>query len=274
MTLNQVVHNNRATANVFDDNRFNIFVPISLKKTAKANGQNTDNDYYVIAGWASTPDRDTQGESVDPIGLDATYFIQNGWINYEHDHSQTIGLPTANSFVDPNHGLYLEAMLFKDNPRVQEIMQLYESLEDLGSTRKLGFSIEGEVKERDEANPGIIKSVWITEVAVTKNPSNLEATWDLLQKSNVMVAGSELNPADKEGFAALTPEALAGKVLSLTYALKYLDMKAMTEMTKKVLKILKDRPSDTTDAQVVTTQLTSGLSRDNSVKLIKLSNMK
>ena len=63
------------------------------------------NGQILVSGWASTGDRDFQGETVEPIGIDATYLFNNGWIDYEHDTNKVIGAPTSNSYVDTDKGL-------------------------------------------------------------------------------------------------------------------------------------------------------------------------
>lgn len=79
--------------------------------------------------------------------------------------------------------MFLEAKLFKNMPQVQSIIKLYHNIKDNDIDRHLGFSIEGNVVERDEEDESIIRQVQITGVAVTKNPANTDATWELLSKS-------------------------------------------------------------------------------------------
>ena len=141
-----------------------------------------DDSTYTIAGIASDAHRDLQGEIIDPAGIDASYLINSGFIDYEHDTDQVIGVPTKNTHVD-NSGLFLEAKLFKNMPQVQDIIKLYHNIKDNNIDRNLGFSIEGNVIERDEDDESIIRQVQITGVAVTKNPANTGATWELLTKS-------------------------------------------------------------------------------------------
>lgn len=141
-----------------------------------------DDSTYTIAGIASDAHRDLQGEIIDPAGIDASYLINSGFIDYEHDTDQVIGVPTKNTHVD-NNGLFLEAKLFKNMPQVQDIIKLYHNIKDNNIDRNLGFSIEGNVIERDEDDESIIRQVQITGVAVTKNPANTDATWELLTKS-------------------------------------------------------------------------------------------
>lgn len=156
---------------------FDVFLPFD-----KVEKSGDDDNTYTIAGMASTGRVDLQGEQIDPAGIDASYFISDGFIDYEHDTDQVIGVPTKNTHVD-NKGLFLEAKLFKNMPQVQSIIKLYHNIKDNNIDRHLGFSVEGNVIERDEEDESIIRQVQITGVAVTKNPANTDATWELLSKS-------------------------------------------------------------------------------------------
>ena len=107
---------------------------------------------------ASTGKVDLQQEQIDPRGIDASYLVSDGWVDYEHDPDQVIGVPTKNTHVD-SKGLFLEAKLFKNMPQVQDIMKLYHNIKDNNIDRHLGFSIEGNVIERDEDDDSILLSL-------------------------------------------------------------------------------------------------------------------
>lgn len=156
---------------------FNVFLPFD-----KVFKSGDDDKTYTVEGYASTADTDLQGEQILPSGIDDSYLVDNGWIDFEHDINQVIGVPTKNTHVD-QHGLFLEAKLFKNMPQVQDIMKLYHNIKDNEVDRNLGFSIEGNVLERDEDDESIVRQVQITGVAVTKNPANTHATWELVSKS-------------------------------------------------------------------------------------------
>lgn len=156
---------------------FDVFLPFD-----RVEKSGDDDNTYTIAGYASDGKEDLQHERIDPSGIDASYLLSDGFIDYEHDTDQVIGVPTKNTHVD-NKGLFLEAKLFKNMPQVQSIIKLYHNIKDNNIDRHLGFSIEGNVIERDEEDDSIIRQVQITGVAVTKNPANTDATWELLSKS-------------------------------------------------------------------------------------------
>lgn len=255
----------------------NIFLPInSVKSVAEAGFadsrvKNLDN-VVIVSGWASTGDEDIKGDIVDTAEIDATYFIKHGWIDYEHDVDNVIGIPTENSFVDPNKGLYVEAALFKKSPEVQSLIQLVDNLQDIGSDRKLGFSIEGKAV-RSESDPQVLHSLLIYGVAVTKNPANLEATWDVVRKSlasgAAFTAGYDINPATQIDGAALKPESLLGSLKNLSYALDNLDFDNLRAVSSQVARLLEDDKSASPSLKPLLLQVFAGLSRKAAIEQLK-----
>ncbi|WP_215659825.1 HK97 family phage prohead protease [Secundilactobacillus kimchicus] len=254
-----------------------FFLPIDAELTKKSNAENPDDNALVIAGWASTPSWDFQGESVDPVGIDDSYFRDNGFIDYEHDKDVVIGVPTENTFVDSQKGLFVEARLFKDNPYVQTIQELVTNLEAIGSTRKIGFSIEGQIGARDEQNPRIIRSVLITGVAVTKNPANPDSSWSIIQKSiqksnfDAMTAGYGVSPETQVDGAALRPESLASSITNLAYGIRQVigKPKEFKDLAGNVAQILDDKNSSNPYVRSVFLQLFGGLSESQARKYLE-----
>lgn len=249
---------------------FSIFMPAIVKKSTDGDNSNDEN-FYTIQGFASTATKDFEGEIIDPAGIDDSYFVENGWIDYEHDKENVIGIPTENCFTDPQKGLYVEAHLFKGNPDVEKTMQLERNLKSVGSDRKIGFSIEGQIAERDSNDPTIIRRVQITGVAVTTNPANPEATWEVAQKSRFgaidkstapLVAGYGITPETQIDGEALRPEALAGHITSLAYAIgKMSSPKELHELGQAVAGKLNSRASKNSEVEPLFLQVFSGISR-------------
>ena len=215
---------------------FDVYIPInSVKKSVNKTGTPTENGNYVVAGYASTDMEDLQGESIDQDGINCDYLMgPNGFIDYEHNKEEVIGFPTANTHID-ERGLYVEAELFGNDPNVQKMIKLYKNLEKSNSNKRLGFSIEGIVGEKDPYDESIIRQVAITGVAVTKHPANMEATWDLVQKSifsddpektwkslnkGAMEAGTGITPETQTDGAALRPEEFADNITNISYTLQ------------------------------------------------------
>ena len=118
---------------------------LKLNKAAKVLHLNLKNglNYYI--------DRDSDDEILDPSGFDLSYFMKNGFINWHHQTNNSpesiIGEPTVARITDK--GLYVEGTLYNNSRVAKEVYELAKGLESSNSNRRLGFSIEGKVLERD-----------------------------------------------------------------------------------------------------------------------------
>jgi len=236
--------------------KFNTFIPIDINKSVTTG---TESEFYVIKGLASSPSLDVQNDIVNPKGIDIEYFTQSGYINYEHQPDKIIGFPTENCYVDENLGLFVEAKLFKDNPYAKEMIDLAEKLEKSGTGRKLGFSIEGSVKERNVNDSRIIEGVMITGMAVTKRPANTDSSWDVIMKS--FLTGDGITPDTQVDAGALRREAIASSITKLTYATKMRNLKQKNEFWNGILEVLNKSEDLGFEESVITLQLARGLSR-------------
>lgn len=272
---------------------FNVYVPID---TVEKSGD--DDNTYTIRGYASDGKRDLQGESIDPSGIDASYLISDGFVDYEHDLDQVIGVPTKNTHVD-NKGLFLEAKLFKNMPQVQDIIKLYHNIKDNNIDRNLGFSIEGNVIERDEDDESIIRQVQITGVAVTKNPANTDATWELVTKSlystkslatdnnkvskkkpmlsmsvkvnKALEAGHGITPSTQTNGAAFRMEQFSDQIVSLAENLKQAREIGLSSIGQSVAQIL-DQKNAGDDVMIAFLQLFEGVSRTDAQAIVHAIN--
>ena len=66
----------------------------------------------------------------------------------------------------------MEGILYLGKPQALAIYETAKAISSSNSTRRLGFSIEGQVLARDPANPKIIKKAKVLHVAVTHAPVN------------------------------------------------------------------------------------------------------
>ena len=183
---------------------FKFFVDADINLEKSKNG-----DKRMIQGYASTPSQDRQGESLVQKGMDITDFVNNGYINYDHDNSIILGYPTQNTKIDQK-GLWVEAELLKGVPMADKVWDLATALKRNGAPRKLGFSVEGKVLERDGSK--ILKAK-IYNCAITPNPVNTEATWEAIVKS--MEAGYALTPETQTDGGALREESLLKDIKNL-----------------------------------------------------------
>lgn len=157
-------------------NKFKFHLPLDLVKA----GEGSDKK-MVLGGIASTMDKDSDGEFLDPQGFELDYLQQYGFANWNHSKKpEDIVGEIVKSKVD-KRGLYLETELFPENPLSKNIYNLAEILYKKNSKRRLGFSIEGKVLERDLLNPKIVKKAKITGVAITPVPKNHNTIADIIK---------------------------------------------------------------------------------------------
>lgn len=245
-----------------------LFVPIDIEDSiAKSNDRQDEKNWYVC-GFASTPDLDLQQDIVSPPGIDIGYFKKHGWINYEHkqDTEYIIGVPTDNCYVDFNKGLYVEAMLFKDSKYAQDMWSLAQAIRKSDCNRRLGFSIEGGVRRRNERDPRVIEELVIKNVALTTHPANPEATWEFFTKS--FETGHGITPETQVDGGALRAESLASSIVQLSYLYKETNKDTIDSLWKEVNSILtKNGYSDRETAQLVL-QLSKGTSLEEAQQFI------
>lgn len=136
-----------------------------------------------IGGYASTADRDRQGESVMQKCLDISEFVTTGFFNLDHDGSKILGYPDGDRCRVDGRGLYVEGTLLKGVPEAESMYRTAVALRKSNAPRRLGFSVEGQVLERN--GDGLITKAKVYNVALTAQPVNPNCTWDALCKSFV-----------------------------------------------------------------------------------------
>lgn len=239
------------------DDSFNFYIDadVDLKKS-ELEGK------HIIRGYASTPDKDRQGETVVQDGLDISEFVKAGFINYDHDNRYILGYPTDNTKIDKK-GFYVEGVLL-DNSLANQMWDLAIELQKSHAPRRVGFSVEGRILQR---NGSRIEKAQIYNVAITTNPVNAEATWDAVVKSfsapakqedmkKELSAGYGTSPSSQSGGSAIRVEDLERAIHRLSYNL---DNDAFWVKVKSQLSSSK-HPFTKNDA-VVYLQLAKGLSR-------------
>lgn len=165
-----------------------------------------------IGGYVSTSHMDRQGETLIQKGLDFTHFLEKGWFNDNHDAAgdSLVGYPTAvrlDKLEKGHEGWYVEGELLPAgaNPRADALWGIAQGLQKAGK-RKLGFSVEGSIIDRDPKDPKIVRKAQVREVAITRCPVNTQTSLELLAKS--LAVGT---PAGEPGSAdALKLESLEG----------------------------------------------------------------
>lgn len=157
------------------NNNFNFWCPIEISKAKDKNGD----EIMLLGGIASTADEDSDGEFLDPKGFDIKPLLDSGMVNWHHQAktcpATIVGEPTKAEIK--KEGLYIETMLYPSSTVARDIWELAKTLDKDSNTRRLGYSIEGRVLERqsnDKNSEGykkITKAV-ITGVAITHQPKN------------------------------------------------------------------------------------------------------
>lgn len=155
--------------------RYSFFVPLE-KSYVDENGD------WVIEGIASNGGEDQEGDTILPDGADYSYFLDRGFLKWEHGNKpdQFIGEPFE-AKVTPE-GLFIRCRLYPHMELAQKAVQAMEGLKKSNAKRRMGFSIEGSVLKRDEVNPKKILKAIIRNVVLTMNPVN-QHTWADLAKS-------------------------------------------------------------------------------------------
>jgi hypothetical protein len=168
-----------------DQQKFNFFIPINLDDELIKAGKSGKGKYenMLVYGQASSDDEDTDGEILEPSGYDLTRFLKYGFINLEHkskeDPRYILGEPVE--AVVKGNKFFVKGKLYKDSPLARNMWDTMHIMKSSGSSRKVGWSIEGIARERDHLNPKRITKALITGVALTTSPKNSNSYADIVK---------------------------------------------------------------------------------------------
>lgn len=176
-----------AVERLLEEDEFSVYVPgtetTGLGILVKADGNITQDieEARPIGGYCSTETLDRQNEVVVAKGLDFSEFVQWGYYNDNHrqETSAVLGYPRL-AKLDGDRW-YTEGNLLKGYTLADKVWELAKALRKSNAPRRLGFSIEGKVKERGQGNR-IVRAV-VRNVAITNVPVNTDCTWDILTKA-------------------------------------------------------------------------------------------
>lgn len=248
--------------------KFMFNLPLDIIKSDTES--NSDEGEWRIAGYASTSDPDRQGDEIIQKGLDYSDFVNYGWFNFDHSNDKILGYPDKEKCKIDSKGFYVEGTLLKDIPLAKSMWETAIALKKSNAPRKLGFSVEGKVLQRNDL--GQIVKAKIYNVALTYNPVNVNATFEALCKSftdNEEDFDKALDCANSEGSGSdLVPESLDSSLTNLSYAV------GDTEDAKKHKNLLKkklnERKEITKSELALYFQITKGLSYLESVALVDI----
>lgn len=207
----------------YTGSKFSFTVEEDIRKSddPRAKGGNTAR----IVGIVSASGKDFQGETLDQKGLDWDYFVKHGWFNHEHQQGPefVLGFPESVSAAKDNDGndaTRVVGHILTDLPLAKAIYEVAMALQKSGSGRQIGFSVEGQVVERDVCNPKHVLKAKVRNVAITAHPVRSSArfelvkslsTWEDMAKSEAQGVGYQTPPSGGGDVAALLPQSLGGK---------------------------------------------------------------
>jgi hypothetical protein len=134
-----------------------------------------------IGGWCSTENLDRQDEVVVAKGLDFSEFVSFGYFNDNHkqDTSAVLGYPRVARLEKSRW--WTEGNLLVGYAPADKVWELAKAMKKSNAPRRLGFSIEGKVLERDGGNR--IVRAKVRNVAITNAPVNTDCLWSILSKA-------------------------------------------------------------------------------------------
>ena len=205
------------------EDSYRVFVPIGEEDELMKSVEVDENGDYIVQGVMTAEDKDEEDDSITAEGMDCSYFLEKGWIKYEHGNSpnQFIGEPIevkVGQFEHPTRhnmvkGIFVKGRLFAKRELAVQAINAIKDLQKSHTKRKMGWSIEGNVKERDRKTGKIVKSI-LRNVVLTMNPVNT-MTWAELSKSfaknHELTIDMEMDKSmDIAGASAITPQSIEG----------------------------------------------------------------
>lgn len=162
--------------------KFVFWTPCEIEKGGEATNEKGDR-IMKLKGIASTSQRDSDNEILDPEGFDLSFFKSSGLVNWHHQAKDkplaNIGEPEVAKIVP--EGLWVECVLWNGSQLANDVYDLAELMEQNSETRRLGFSIEGKVLERNPLDENHITKARITGLAVTHIPKNPATLCEILK---------------------------------------------------------------------------------------------
>lgn len=188
-----------------------------------------------IGGIVSTDHLDRQQEVLLQDGLDFAPFLKGGWFNDNHDGSTAaaVGYPEKaelRTLPDGRKGWYVEGYLLKGHKPADDLWSLATALQK--TDRRLGFSVEGAILERDADKRGIVRKAVVREVAITRCPVNEHTQLSVLAKSLSVGVNPPVPGVAAPDAAILAPQALEGVKPRRPSPKKGKKVKAKKRMTK------------------------------------------
>lgn len=156
--------------------KFRFFAPVDFLEKGK---DKKGNEVYKVGGIISDTSTDSDGENLDPSGFD---FSEFNFINWNHGKSPSDIIGEPETWKVTNKGVYMEGYIYPDSDKGQEAVKLMKVLQQSRKGNHLGWSVEGQVLERDVMNQNRVTKARITAVALCPFPKNGNTFAELLKK--------------------------------------------------------------------------------------------
>lgn len=215
--------------------RFSAFLPFSVELLSDAllgdaqeplDKSKQSPKVAKIRGIISSENVDQQGDILLQDGLDFSYFLSRGFLNDDHKPGagNILGEPVSitRTLVNGKPATMMEGNLYLNKPQARAVYESACAMKAAGSTRSLGFSVEGQVLERDPSDKHIVKKARILHVAITNAPVNLDAAnMEVLARSLASEAdyASQVNGSAASAILEMHPELRKPGMLSALSAL-------------------------------------------------------
>jgi hypothetical protein len=171
-----------------------------------------------IGGVISTDSVDLQGESIDQDGLEWDYFLKSGWINWEHQPGPENILGEPIRVYRDGNKTKMEAKLYLTVPKAKQIYQTLCGMQKAGTSRRIGYSVEGKVRQR--LGKRVTKAL-VLNTSVTAHPVNRDSYMEILKGLDILKAtdaGYQTPSLGGGSLGPLMPQSLQGAPDIATYS--------------------------------------------------------
>tara|TARA_Y100001973_G_scaffold106079_1_gene181926 strand:- start:2381 stop:3109 length:729 start_codon:yes stop_codon:yes gene_type:complete len=165
---------------------FSCWTPIDIAKsmpTISMPEENKEEEKFApISGLISSETKDLQGDTLLQGGVNWDYFLKKGWLNYEHKQGPEFIVGEPISLEKRDGSTYLKGKLYLNTDLGKAVYNTAKAISEV-SDRRIGFSVEGQVLERDKSDSSIITKSRVLNVSVTAHPVNPDSTLEILARS-------------------------------------------------------------------------------------------
>ena len=165
---------------------FSCWTPIDIAKsmpTISMPEENKEEEKFApISGLISSETKDLQGDTLLQGGVNWDYFLKKGWLNYEHKQGPEFIVGEPISLEKRDGSTYLKGKLYLNTDLGKAVYNTAKAISEV-SDRRIGFSVEGQVLERDKNDSSIITKSRVLNVSVTAHPVNPDSTLEILARS-------------------------------------------------------------------------------------------